>query len=200
MFCYSQDLKTSQEQELEPTYFQPTQRLLVSHLVTLFPNESAVGNTTKRNSLNTRLLNIQEDRIHSHNGPEVTVFHYLFKTLVLSIRSVWTVLSVLLFYTGKIQAFAHPASVTDCNTDLRFETLNLAGTPSGWEELCVKERMNVEGYFTVIFLLHLAFAIFKARECQVTLGLSMLLGCENRNVLLLYPSSRSEVRVVLKSI
>lgn len=51
MFCYSQDLKISQEQEIELAYFKPTQRLLVSHLVTLFPNESAVGNTTKRNSL-----------------------------------------------------------------------------------------------------------------------------------------------------
>lgn len=40
------------------------------------------------------------------------------------------------------------------------------------------------------YSLHLAFAIFKAREYQVTLGLSMLLGCENRNILLLYPPSR----------
>lgn len=59
---------------------------------------------------------------------------------------------MLLFYTGKFQAFAHPASVTDCNTHLKFETLNLAGTPSEWEGLCVEERMNVGGCFAVIFL------------------------------------------------
>lgn len=74
MVFYSQDLKISQEREIEPTYFQPTQRLLVCHLLTLFPNDSAVGNTTKRNSLNIGLLNIQEDQIHSHKHPEVQFF------------------------------------------------------------------------------------------------------------------------------
>lgn len=74
MFFYSLDLKISQEWEIEPTYFQPTQRLLVYHLPTLFPNYSAVGNTTKINSLNIELLDIQEDRINSHKHPEVQFF------------------------------------------------------------------------------------------------------------------------------
>lgn len=59
---------------------------------------------------------------------------------------------MLLFYTGKFQAFAHPASITDCNADLKFETLNLAGTPSEWEGLRVEEGMNVGGCITVIFV------------------------------------------------
>lgn len=74
MFFYSQELKISQEREIEPTYFQPTLRLLVCHLLTLFPNDCAVGNTTKRNSLKSGLLHMQEDRIHSHKHPEVQFF------------------------------------------------------------------------------------------------------------------------------
>lgn len=74
MVFSSQDLKTSQGQETEPTYFQPTHRLLVCHLLTLFSNDSAVGNTTKTNSLNTGLLNIQKDQIHLHKHPEVQFF------------------------------------------------------------------------------------------------------------------------------
>lgn len=61
-------------------------------------------------------------------------------------------LSMLLFYTREFQVFAHPDSVTDCDKDLKCETLNLAGTPSEWEGLCVEERMNVGGCFTVILL------------------------------------------------
>lgn len=59
-----------------------------------------------------------------------------------------------LFHTEKFQAFAHPASVTGCNTDLKFETLNLADTPSEREGLCVEEGMNVgdDTCFTVTFL------------------------------------------------
>lgn len=125
-------MKISQEQEIEPPNFQLTQ-LLVCHLLTLFPNDSAVGNTTKRNSLNSGLHNIQKDRIHSHKHLE----ELLFETLVLSTSNVWTALSMLLFYARKFQAFAHPASVTVCNTDLKFETLDLAGTPSEWEWLHV---------------------------------------------------------------
>lgn len=68
---YSQVWKISQEQEIESPYFQPTQGLLVCHLLTLFPSDSAVGNTTKRNSLNTGLINIQEDQIPSRKHPEV---------------------------------------------------------------------------------------------------------------------------------
>lgn len=72
---------------------------------------------------------------------------------MLSTSNVWTALSVLLFYIGKFQGFPHLASVTGCNTDVKFETLNLAGTPSEWEGLRVEERMNAGGCFTVIFLL-----------------------------------------------
>lgn len=72
----------------------------------------------------------------------------MFKTL-LSTSNV-SALSVLLFYMGEFQVFAHTASVTDCDKDLKFETLNLAGTE--WEGLCVEERVNVGGSFTVILL------------------------------------------------
>lgn len=71
-----------------------------------------------------------------------------------------------LFHKGKFQAFAHPASVTGCNTDLKFETLNLAGTPSEREGLCVEEGMlGNDTCFTVTFLFFIcSFYDFKSRE------------------------------------
>lgn len=73
--------------------------------------------TLPEESLNTGLLNIQEDQIHWTKHPKVQLLITLFKTLVLSTSNVWTILSMLLFSTGKFQAFAH----LDCNTHLKFE-------------------------------------------------------------------------------